>query len=137
MSVVYLTRRATFSASHRLHSAALSDSENARVFGKCNGANGHGHNYTLEATVRGEVHPDRGMVMNITELRDAIDATVMKEMDHKHLNLDVPAFRDLNPTAENIAVVCWRMLEKKLAPGLLHEVKLWETENNIVVYRGE
>ncbi len=137
MPVVYLTRRAVFSASHRLHSNQLSEDENRQLFGKCNHPRGHGHNYAIEVTVRGGIDPRTGIVMNLTELKAAIEETVMRSMDHRNLNLDVPQFQDLNPTAENIAVVCWQMLEDHLPEGLLHEVVIRETENNFVRYRGE
>lgn len=137
MAIAYLSRRSVFSASHRLHSADLSDAENVRLFGKCNSANGHGHNYVLEVVVRATINPKTGLVMNLVDLKQAIDETVMKEMDHKHLNLDVATFKNLNPTVENMAVVIWQMLEKKLASGLLFEVRLHETENNVAIYRGE
>lgn len=136
MPIVTLTRRAQFSASHRLHSPQLSAEENRKIFDKCNNPNGHGHNYVVEIAVRGEIDPKTGMVMNLSDLKKAIDEAVMQNLDHKNLNLDVPAFRDLNPTAENIAVVIWCLLEKKIPKHLLYEVKLHETENNVVVYRG-
>jgi 6-pyruvoyltetrahydropterin/6-carboxytetrahydropterin synthase len=137
MPLVSLTRRAQFAASHRLHCPSLSDAENRRIFDKCNNPNGHGHNYVVEVTVRGEADPVTGMVMNLNDLKAAMEKAILREMDHKHLNLDVSDFRELNPTAENIAVVIWRNLEKELPRGLLHEVRLHETENNTVVYRGE
>jgi 6-pyruvoyltetrahydropterin/6-carboxytetrahydropterin synthase len=138
MPVVYLTRRATFCASHRLHSPELSDEENRRVFGKCNHPNGHGHNYVLEVTVRGEVDRRTGMVMNLTELKTIIEDRIHAVVDHKCLNLDVPAFEDLVPTAENMAVVFWGWLEAALPRrGLLHEIRIQETENNVAIYRGE
>ena len=137
MPKVSLTRRVVFSAAHRLHSAELSDEENRRIFEKCNHVNGHGHNYTLEVTVRGEVDPRSGMVMNLTELMRTIEETVLAKLDHKNLNVDVADFQRMNPTAENIAVVIWRMLNKKLPQGLFEQVRLIETENNSVVYRGE
>ncbi len=137
MAVVYITRRATFSASHRLHSPELSDEENRRIFEKCNNPHGHGHNYVLEVTVRGEVDPQTGMVINLTDLKQAMEEAILREMDHKHLNLDIPLFKELNPTAENMVVAFWKLLERKLPPGLLYEVKLHETENNTAIYRGE
>lgn len=137
MPIVHLIRRTQFSASHRLHSDDLSPEENLRIFGKCNNVHGHGHNYILEVTVRGKIVPETGMVMNLTDLKNAIDETVMQSLDHRHLNLDVLEFRDLNPTAENIAVVIWKKLEKKIPSGFLYEIKLYETENNQVIYRGE
>ena len=132
----YITRRLTFSAAHRLHSAALGVEENRRVFGKCNHPNGHGHNYVLEVTVAGPIDPTTGMVFNLTELKNVMNDVIERDFDHKNLNVDVPAFKVLNPTAENIAAVLWDLIEKRLKPGLLHEVKLIETENNFVSYRG-
>ena len=132
----FITRRLTFSAAHRLHSDKLSPEENRRVFGKCNHPNGHGHNYVLEVTVKGPIDATTGMVFNLTDLKDVMTDVIEHDIDHKNLNIDVPAFKTLNPTAENIAVVLWDLLEKRLKPGLLHEVKLIETENNFVSYRG-
>lgn len=137
MSLVYLTRRATFSAAHRLHSNELSEPENKAIFGKCNNPNGHGHNYVLEVTIKGEIDPKTGMVINLVDLKTAMEEAVINEMDHKHLNYDVPLFQEINPTAENMVVVFWKLLELKLPKGLLYEVKLHETENNIAIYRGE
>lgn len=137
MPVVYLTRRATFSAAHRLHSPELSEEENREIFDKCNNPHGHGHNYVLEVTIRGEIEPRTGMVINLTDLKRAMEEAIIKPIDHKHLNYDVPIFREINPTAENMAVIFWKLLEQKLPKGLLYEVKLHETENNIAVYRGD
>ena len=134
---VFLTRRHVFSASHRLHSTELSDPENQELFGKCNGKNGHGHNYTVEVTLKGKINPKTGMVFSLSALKEILAETVDKELDHKNLNLDVPRFKALNPTAENIAFVIWQMLVEKLPPQLLYEVRLFETENNIALYRGE
>lgn len=137
MPIVYLTRKAHFCASHRLHADLLPEDENLRIFGKCNNPNGHGHNYILEVTVRGEVDPITGMVMNLTTLKEILEQEILTPFDHKHLNLDAPDFQELNPTAENIAVVIWKKLSQRIPKGLLYEVKLWETENNSAVYRGE
>lgn len=134
--VAMLTRRATFSASHRLHSEVLSEAENQELFGKCNWTNGHGHNYVLEITVRGEIDPKSGIVLNLVDLKQAIQGAVLDKVDHRHLNLDVAEFKTLNPTTENLAVVIWRWLAEHLPSGLLYEVKLHETENNVVIYRG-
>lgn len=136
MAKVYLTRRATFSAAHRLHSLELSDDENREIFGKCNNPHGHGHNYGLEVTIQGEIDPRTGMVINLTDLKTAIEEAIIKPFDHKHLNYE-PVFEEINPTAENMAVVFWHLLEKQLSKGLLYEVKLHETDNNTAVYRGE
>lgn len=137
MTTVYLTRRSTFSAAHRLHSPGLSDEENLEIFGKCANPNGHGHNYILEVTVRGEIDPRTGMVMNLAELKRTVEEAIIRPMDHKNLNEDVGVLQKINPTAENLAVVFWKLLEDRLAPGLLVEVRLHETENNIATYRGE
>lgn len=136
MSLVYLTRRCVFSASHRLASSALSAAENERFFGKCFHPNGHGHNYVTEVTLKGPVDL-HGVVMNLAELKQIIEETIMEKLDHKNLNMDVPAFKNLNPTVENIAIVIWQMLSLRLPSSLLYEVKIFETENNMAIYRGE
>ncbi len=135
--IAYLTRRAVFSASHRLNSLALSAEENTRVFGKCNGANGHGHNYVLEVTIRAPIDPVTGMTMSLTTLKQIIESEIISRFDHKNLNLDTSEFRERNPTAENRVVVFWGLLAARLPQGTLHELKLHETENNVAVYRGE
>ena len=132
----FVTRRMSFSAGHRLHNDALSAEENKLVFGKCNNPNGHGHNFTVEVTVAGEIDPRTGMVYNLRDLKEIMGEVIEKGLDHKNLNLDVPALQGVIPTAENLAAVIWRMLSDKLPAGLLHEVKLVETENNFVSYRG-
>lgn len=137
MPIVYLTRRCTFSASHRLHSEALSEEENRKLFGKCNHPNGHGHNYEVEVMLKGDVNAQTGLVMNLATLKQAMEDTFLQAMDHKHLNLDVPEFKALNPSVENVAVVIWKMLSPALPAGLLYEVKVFETENNSAVYRGD
>lgn len=135
MPVAILSRRETFSASHRLYSDKLSAAENQALFGKCAHANGHGHNYVLEVVVRGPVDA-HGLVMNLSDLKRLIEEHVLRKVDHKHLNLDVAEFKTLNPTAENIACVIWQWLKPALG-ALLYEVRLHETENNVAVYRGE
>jgi 6-pyruvoyltetrahydropterin/6-carboxytetrahydropterin synthase len=137
MPIVYLSRRLVFSASHRLHSPQLSDAENQRIFGKCNQPNGHGHNYVLEVVVRGEVDAKTGMVINLTDLKRTIADTIEAEMDHRHLNLDCPSLKGINPTTENLVVVFWKLLSARLPSGMLHELRLHETENNVAIYRGE
>ena len=130
-----LTRREVFSASHRLFSEHLSEAENIALFGKCFHASGHGHNYVLEVSVKGPVDK-HGLVMNLADLKEAIATHVLSKVDHKHLNLDVEEFHQMNPTAENIAIVIWRWLTTALGKAL-YEVKLHETENNVAIYRGE
>lgn len=137
MSIISITRRATFSSSHRLHSNHLSDSENKALFGKCNRINGHGHNYELEVTLKGEIDPKSGILFDLTKLKQIIEDEVIQKVDHLHLNLDVKPFDTVNPTAENMAVVFWQWLVPHIPKGLLSEVRVIETENNSAVYRGE
>ncbi|ESO10766.1 hypothetical protein HELRODRAFT_72348 [Helobdella robusta] len=136
--VVYITRCATFSACHRLHSPKLSDEENRKIFGKCNHINGHGHNYRLEVTLKGEVEEDTGMVYNLSDLCKVIETCVIELMDHKNLDKDVEFFKNNTSTSENLCVFIWhKLLENLSKPHLLFEVKLHETDNNIVYYKGE
>jgi 6-pyruvoyltetrahydropterin/6-carboxytetrahydropterin synthase len=140
----YLTRRETFSAAHRLHSMNLSDSENIQIFSKCNNPNGHGHNYVLEVTVVGHIDSNTGMVMNITDMKELIQIHVLDLLDHKNLDFDVEYFRTkkLVSTTENLAVFIWEQLVSNIKQRCntnvqLYEIKLYETEKNIIVYRGE
>ena len=138
---VYLTRRETLSACHRLHSRHLSADDNVKIFGKCNHVHGHGHNYTVEVTVTGEVDPITGMVMNLTDLKKVIHVAIMDPLDHKNIDLDVEEFTDGEKvsTTENLAVYMWKRVENELKGQRtnLYEIKVWETDKNIVVYRGE
>lgn len=133
---VYVTRRSTFSASHRLYNPALSEAQNNELFDKCANPHGHGHNYVLEVTVAGTPGKDSGYVIDLKRLKRIIQEEVLSRFDHKHLNHDVEYFKDLVPTAENIAVVIWSLLSPKIKDGRLFSVRLHETENNIVEYRG-
>ncbi|MBL1213055.1 MAG: 6-carboxytetrahydropterin synthase [Ignavibacteriae bacterium] len=133
----YVTRREVFSAAHRLHSNDYSDAENAEIFGKCNNPNGHGHNYVLEVVVKGEIIKETGYVIDLKILKNIIREHVIKKVDHKHLNHDVDFLHGINPTAENIALGIWEQLVNKIPNGELHSVKLYETENNYVEYKGE
>ncbi|XP_066991455.1 6-pyruvoyl tetrahydrobiopterin synthase isoform X1 [Anabrus simplex] len=136
--VAYLVRREIFSACHRLHSPDLSDEENKATYGKCNNFHGHGHNYIVEVTLRGPVAADTGMVMNINDLKHYMNTAIMDTMDHKNLDKDVPYFKDVVSTTENVAVFIWNNLKALLPnPEILYEVKINETEKNIVLYRGE
>ncbi|XP_045594407.1 6-pyruvoyl tetrahydrobiopterin synthase [Procambarus clarkii] len=137
--IAFVTRVESFSACHRLHSKLLSDAENMKIFGKCNNPNGHGHNYKVEVTVCGPVDAVTGMVMNVTDLKTIINTVVMDTMDHKHLDQDVPKFRDTNlvSTTENVAVVIFEGIKDHLPDHVvLHEIKIHETDKNIVVFRG-
>ncbi|XP_040075672.2 6-pyruvoyl tetrahydrobiopterin synthase [Ixodes scapularis] len=134
--VASVTRIECFSACHRLHSPSLSDGENAQVYGKCNNPNGHGHNYKLEVTVRGPVDPDTGMVINITALKSSIQRQVLDELDHKNLDKDVSHFRNKVSTTENLAVFIWQRLRDDLPEQLHLQVRLHETDKNVVTYQG-
>lgn len=134
--MVYVTRRAQFSAAHRLHNPELSDEENRRIYDKCNNPSGHGHNYELEVTVVGEPDPSTGMVIDLKTLKQIIHEHVIEKLDHKHLNYDVDFMRGVIPTAENIAMKIWNELEPRISHGKLYSIKLYESQNNIVDYRG-
>lgn len=135
--MVLVTRRETFSASHRLFNPNFSDEENEQLFGKCNNLNGHGHNYILEVIVAGEVDPNTGYVIDLKVLKEIIKKNVISKVDHKNLNLDVDFLKGKIPTAENIAVGIWNQLDDKLPAGKLYSIKLYETENNYVEYKGK
>lgn len=134
---VTVSRKAHFNAAHRLYKKDWSDEKNDLVFGKCNNPNFHGHNYELTVSVTGKINPDTGYVIDIKDLADIILEEVEKPFDHKNLNLDVPEFSDLNPTAENIAVVIWNKIRKRIASEMELEVILYETPRNFVSYKGE
>ena len=134
---VRLVSSAHFSAAHRLHRDDWDEERNRQVFDKCNNPTGPGHTYGLEVTVEGEIDPETGYVMDFGDLRHAIDEAVISRVERRHLNYDVDFLRDVNPTAENIAVGIWRQLESKVAPARLVRVRLDETEKNRVTYEGE
>ena len=134
---VYLTRRETFAAAHRLFKPELSDEENFNLFGKCSNPNWHGHNYTLEVTVLGEVDKETGFVLDIKKLKEIIHGNVISKVDHKNLNLDTDFMKGLIPTSENISIAIWDQLSDKIPGGILYSVKLYETENNYFEYKGE
>ena len=135
--MVYLTKVYEFSAAHRLHSHALSDEENREIFGKCNNPAGHGHNYVLEVTVKGDVDARTGLVAGLSHLDEVIQKQVYARFDYKHLNLDTPEFDILNPTSENFVKVLWNVLEPNLCPVVLHRLRLRETPKNHFDYYGE
>lgn len=135
--MIYLTKKLTFSASHVLRNPGFSDEKNQETYGKCAWDNGHGHNYTLEVTVKGDIPSETGMIIDLKVLKKVVNEAIVDKMDHKHLNYDVDFLKGIIPTAENLAVAIWDELVPVLGIGLLHEIKLWETDNNWVVYRGE
>ena len=136
-NMIFVTRREVFSSSHRLNNPELSDEENLELFGKCNSPNGHGHNYTLEVVVGGEIDPKTGYVVDLKQLKTIIIDNVVKKVDHKHLNYDVDFLDGINPTTENVAIAIWEQLVDKIPTGKLYSIKLHETENNYIEYKGK
>ena len=132
----YFGRRYMLSASHRLHSNALSAEENRAVYGKCNNPHGHGHNYGIEVLVGGPVDPETGMVVNMAALDKAARNRVIDRFDHSNLNLD-PYFKNRVPTTENLCRAVFELLKDVLPAGVLESVRVEETENNFFEYRGE
>ena len=135
--MILLTRKAEFSASHYYWNDAWSEEENRRAFGKCANRNGHGHNYTLEVTVKGEVDPRSGFVVDLKQLKEIMNREVLDAMDHRFLNKEVPEFLTQIPTTENIAIAVWQRLESKLQQTRLHRVRVYETPNLFVDFYGE
>jgi 6-pyruvoyltetrahydropterin/6-carboxytetrahydropterin synthase len=133
---IELGRRYRFSASHRLHSAHLTEQENCRVFGKCNNPYGHGHNYVVEVTVSGDVDPATGMIANLADLDSFVQRHMLDEFDLKSLNEDVPAFRDTVPTTENLCIEIFRRL-KSFPSATLERIRVEETGKNSFEYAGE
>jgi 6-pyruvoyltetrahydropterin/6-carboxytetrahydropterin synthase len=135
--MMYLTRRAEFSSAHYYWNDRWSVEDNERVFGKCANRNGHGHNYTLEVTVAGEVNTTSGFVVDLKELKDILEREVISVYDHRHLNLEVPEFKTANPTTENIAIAIWKRLEGKIPGAKLHRVRVYEMADLFADYYGE
>jgi 6-pyruvoyltetrahydropterin/6-carboxytetrahydropterin synthase len=134
MKKVTVIRREHFNAAHRLYRKDWSDEKNREVFGLCSNPNYHGHNYHLEISVTGELDPETGYVIDLKIVKDLLKSEVLEKFDHKNLNEDTEEFRELNPTAENIAIVIYDKLKKKLDPGFDVKVRLSETERNLVEY---
>ena len=134
MNKTTVIRKEHFNSAHRLHNPNWSDEKNLSFYGKCNNPNFHGHNYDLEVMVTGDVDMESGYLIDMKVLSEIIKKEVLDAFDHKNLNLDVPDFKNLNPTAENIIVVIYKKLRKKLNPKFELKIKLYETERNIVVY---
>jgi 6-pyruvoyltetrahydropterin/6-carboxytetrahydropterin synthase len=124
--MILLTRKAEFSAAHFYWNEAWTQAQNERVFGKCANRNGHGHNYTLEVTVAGEVDPMTGFVVDLKLLKEILEREVVGVYDHRHLNLEIPDFATAIPTTENIAVAVWRRLEGKIPNARLHRVRVYD-----------
>lgn len=138
--MIFLTRRATFSASHYYWNPDWTEEQNQAVFGRCANRNGHGHNYTLEVTVAGEPDPVTGFVVDLKWLKDVMEREVLSAYDHRHLNLETPEFRDRIPTSENIAIAAWQRLEPAIAAAhgaRLSRIRIYETPEIFAEYRGE
>lgn len=135
--MVYLTRREHFNAAHRLYNQQWTEEKNFEVFGKCANKNWHGHNYYLYVTVKGEPDPDTGFIMDAKKLSELIRKEIVDVFDHRNLNADTPFFKDMQPSTENFCKVIWQLLESKITGGVLHCIKLQETENISAEYYGE
>lgn len=134
MHKVSVFRKEHFNAAHRLHNPAWDEAKNKRVFGKCNNPLYHGHNYELIVQLTGIPDPDTGYVMDMKLLSDLIQAEICERFDHRNLNEDCAEFKNINPTAENIAIVIFEILRKKINPQLDLKIRLYETERNFVEY---
>ncbi len=125
--MIFLTRKAEFSAAHFYWNDKLSPEENERIFGKCANRNGHGHNYTIEVTVSGEIDPITGFVVDLKLLKHILEREVVGVYDHRHLNHEIPDFKTAIPTTENIAIAAWQRLDGKIPGAKLHKVRIYET----------
>jgi len=134
---VTVCRESHFNAAHRIFNPAWDDSKNAEVFGLCSLPNFHGHNYDLVVKLTGEISPETGYVFDMKKLKDIIDEHVVKRYDHKNLNLDVPEFATMIPSAENIAVSIWKILRNQISSEYKMQVVLYETPRNFVEYSGD
>ena len=137
--MVYITRRFHFSASHRVFNPAFGDEKNYEVYGKCSNPSGHGHNYVVDVTVAGDVDPDIGFVMDLTELKHLVENQIIEKVDHHNMNTDVDFMKDVIPSTENIAIKFW----EQIAPSInnnkrkLYSIRIQETVNNTVEYKGK
>jgi 6-pyruvoyltetrahydropterin/6-carboxytetrahydropterin synthase len=135
--MILLTRKADFSSAHFYYNPAWSEEENQRVFGKCANRNGHGHNYTLEVTVAGEIDPVSGFVVDLKQLKEILEQEVVSVYDHRHLNYEVPEFATAIPTTENIAIAIWKRLDGKVPNAKLYRVRVYEMPDLFADYYGE
>jgi 6-pyruvoyltetrahydropterin/6-carboxytetrahydropterin synthase len=135
--MIKVCRRSTFNSAHRLFRPDWSDEKNEAVFDKCNNPNYHGHNYTLEVWVSGEIDPETGYLIDLKILKTIIQKEIIDRFDHRNLNLDCPEFENLNPTAENIAAVIYKLMRQAMDKKYELSITLWETENNIVYFDGK
>jgi 6-pyruvoyltetrahydropterin/6-carboxytetrahydropterin synthase len=134
MNEITVIRKEHFNAAHRLHNNNWSDEKNIEIFGKCNNPNYHGHNYDLDVMVTGILNTETGYLIDMKILSEIIKSEVLNYMDHKNLNLDISEFKELNPTAENIAIIIYNRINDKLNSNLKLKIRLYETQRNIVEY---
>lgn len=139
MSLVYLTRRERFNAAHRMFQSSWSDEKNTEVYGKCSNPNWHGHNYNLFVTVKGEIDPEIGYVVNLKALSKIINEHIIDKLDHKNINIEVDFMTGRIPSSENLAIAIWEQLDPHIQQMgiILHSIKIEETENNFVEYFGD
>jgi len=137
--LIFITRKFHFSASHRVYNPGLSDEENYKIYGKCSNPSGHGHNYIMDVTVAGEIDRNTGFVMDLTELKRIVEKEIIEKVDHRNLNTDVDFMKDVLPSTENVAEKFWEQIELKInrTNRKLYSIKLQETINNSVEYRGK
>ena len=134
--MIFITRRAEFSAAHTLANPELSDAENAALYGPCAHPQGHGHNYTLDVTLAGQVNPKTGMLIDLKEVKQIIHDKIIVEVDHRNLNCDPEFLQGVIPTAENVAMRCFEVLDAALPEGVLYRVRLYESPRNFADYYG-
>ena len=137
MATAYVYRKAHFSASHRLFDPNLSNEQNKEVFGGCSNPNGHGHNYYIEVCIAGEPNPKTGFFIDLKKVKGVLQKYFLDNVDHKNLNVDVDFLAGIIPTTENIAIAAWKQIQPHITEGKLFSIRLYETENNFVEYRGE
>lgn len=138
LKMIYITRRERFNAAHKLYRQEWSDEQNLEIFGKCSNPNWHGHNYELYVTVKGEINPETGFVIDLKELKRIITVYVTNELDHRNINLDVDFMKGKMASTEVLAVTIFEVLKPHVEKqgAILHSIKLYETENNFVEYFG-
>ena len=137
MATVFVYRKAHFSASHRLFDPKLSNEHNNEIFGGCSNPNGHGHNYYIEVCVAGEPNPKTGFVVDLKKIKNVLQDYFLDKVDHKNLNVDVDFLTGIIPTTENIAIAAWKQIQPQITEGKLFSIRLYETENNFVEFKGE
>jgi 6-pyruvoyltetrahydropterin/6-carboxytetrahydropterin synthase len=137
MPTAYVYRKAHFSASHRLFDPALTDEQNAEIFGGCSNPNGHGHNYYIEVCVVGEPNPKTGFIVDLKKVKSVLKKYFLDKVDHKNLNSDVDFLYGIIPTTENVVIAAWSQIQPHITEGKLFSIRLYETENNFAEYKGE